>query len=179
MENCLTSDTVVVTINGNKPLCEVVENDLLWDGGRVGVTQRRYRPRRKEVGTWMGIELTSNHKILGSSGWKTAGEMDNDNFAIRALPGARFGALTVLWSEPGKSGRTALRCDCGRDVTVFTDQVYKGRAKLCHLAFIAIRGRESKRKASRKVENQKLWSLWVHRWSGILSRCRNPKKQSL
>lgn len=78
IENCFTSDTVVVTSSGNKPLCEVTVDDKLWDGqawvGHGGVINQGER----EVGEWLGVEVTPNHKILGYCGWKPVVEMDND-----------------------------------------------------------------------------------------------------
>lgn len=78
IENCFTSDTVVVTSNGNKPLCEVTVDDKLWDGqtwvGHGGIINQGER----EVGEWLGVEVTPNHKILGYCGWKPVAEMDSD-----------------------------------------------------------------------------------------------------
>lgn len=72
---CLSSDTEVLCQRGWTPLIQVTRGDLVWDGVEWVTSEGCiYRGERSviEVGS---IKMTSDHKILTTTGWVQAGEM--------------------------------------------------------------------------------------------------------
>lgn len=66
-ENCLTGDTAVYTLSGEKKITQITEKDFLWDG-EAWVSSKGcvFRGKRKVV-KWLGIRITQDHKILAGS----------------------------------------------------------------------------------------------------------------
>lgn len=70
--NCLTGDTPIHTHRGLKRLDAVLDDDLVWDGQEfVAHGGLVYRGQRTCL-TLAGLTLTPDHRILTTSGWRTA-----------------------------------------------------------------------------------------------------------
>ena len=83
-ENCFTAYTKVITTRGVLPIVEVLPGDLVWDGGAWVKTQGPICRGNKEVVSWLGVQVTSDHLITDGSSWKSV--MDSDApFLLRAL----------------------------------------------------------------------------------------------
>ena len=96
-----------------------------------------------------------------------------------AIVTARFGSCRVIKSFPGKGGRTYLQCGCGTEFDVTTRQVWRGQVTRCASCGHA----ESNRKTAQNqgidvIPDPKLRSLWLHRRTGMISRCYNPKSKA-
>ena len=72
---CLDGDTDVLTDRGWVPLRLCTARDRLWDGiewvNSLGLVCQGYKP---VVDCW-GVNMTSDHKVLTSGGWRTAQEI--------------------------------------------------------------------------------------------------------
>jgi len=83
-----------------------------------------------------------------------------------ALPGQRFGRLTVL-SARGKSRR--CRCDCGNEITVDrTSTITNGNTKSCGCLRHEILSTLYTRHGKTKTSTHAIWRT-------IIQRCLNPK----
>jgi len=80
VENCLTGDTLVVTIDGVKPLIAVTKEDKVWDGENWVNTDGVIKRGIKNTGELAGIRLTAEHKILAGNSWKRAIDMDEKSW---------------------------------------------------------------------------------------------------
>ena len=86
-ENCLAEGTLVATSRGAVPIEDVKKNDLIFDGFEFvrhgGLVANGVKPVI-EIG---GLEMTRDHKILTSQGWRQASEGgcwdDGDPIVIR------------------------------------------------------------------------------------------------
>lgn len=88
VENCLAGDTLVLTHKGFIPIRDIDKHHLLWDGDKWVGTQGVKHMGRKEVGLWLGIRLTGNHKILVGDSWKKATRLE-ERCSLEALRRAR------------------------------------------------------------------------------------------
>ena len=69
VENCFTEDVLVLTSKGNVKIIDIKKGDKVWDGyGWVETDGVIYRGK-KEVGTWLKIKVTSNHRIFNGDRW--------------------------------------------------------------------------------------------------------------
>ena len=73
-ENCLGPDSEVLTPEGWKPILSVTPDDLVWDGEEwvhhSGVVEQGDR----EVISFGGVDITSDHKVDINGNWRLAGE---------------------------------------------------------------------------------------------------------
>jgi hypothetical protein len=86
LENCLTADTQVLTINGWKPIVDVRTDEEVWDGQawvhHNGVISRGYRT----IGRLDGIGLTAEHEVMTSDGWIRAAQTQGFYWADIRVP---------------------------------------------------------------------------------------------
>lgn len=92
-ENCLTSDTLVITMEGVRQIIDVKKGDQVWDGKNWVATDGVVKRGTKETGELAGIRLTADHKILVGNSWKSAINVDENS-----------------WQDALKSGRSLMAC---------------------------------------------------------------------
>lgn len=85
--------------------------------------------------------------------------------------GARFGALVVL---TGDCKWATLRCDCGLSNHMETRALRRGRERC---AACSQRATAEAQKIG-VIENDGIRQLWLHRRSGAISRCYDPKHKA-
>jgi len=101
VENCLAHGTLVLTEQGLVPIQEIRTQDRVWDGVEW-VTHEGLIDKgiQKTVRVGRDIEMTANHKILTTEGWRECGTTEGLEWADVQLPdgyqqGGEYG--------PGKS----------------------------------------------------------------------------
>lgn len=102
-ENCLTGETLIVTDRGVKPIKTVTQEDSIWDGEKFVTCKGAKRMGEKEVGSVAGIRMTSDHKILDGTSWKSAISLDEATLAD-ALKLGRYSERLLLSNR-----KTALK----------------------------------------------------------------------
>lgn len=88
LENCFTSETLVLTSNGWKQITHVTTEDLLWDGTAWVQHRGLLHKGRREVGDLLGVRCTPEHRIWAMDEWVPAAEMGPEKAAL-ALTAAR------------------------------------------------------------------------------------------
>jgi hypothetical protein len=84
-------------------------------------------------------------------------------FSVRPRVGARFGTLLVLDGGVGVVSRTQVRCECGRVSSRPTATLRRGGAPCrCRRRVSPYEG---------VIADQAVRLLWLHRYTGIISRC--------
>jgi hypothetical protein len=101
VENCLAHGTLVLTERGLVPIQKIQTHDRIWDGVEW-VTHEGLIDRGIQETVCIGrdIEMTANHKILTTEGWRECGTTEGLEWADVQLPdgyqqGGEYG--------PGKS----------------------------------------------------------------------------
>ena len=101
VENCLAQGTLVLTEQGLVPIQEIQTHDRVWDGVEW-VTHEGLIDKGIQETVCIGrdIEMTANHKILTTEGWRECGTTEGLEWADVQLPdgyqqGGEYG--------PGKS----------------------------------------------------------------------------
>lgn len=106
-ENCFTRDCVVATRRGMVPIVQVVPGDLVWDGVTWVRTDGPVSRGVQEVGEWLGVRVTSSHKILDGTSWRTVSETSSDaRVTSRFLATGRALACSS-WCLPTPTGSGA------------------------------------------------------------------------
>jgi hypothetical protein len=94
------------------------------------------------------------------------------------LTGRSFGRLTVL-SENGRSTHGAIlwacRCACGGFCVVVGDRLRTGHTRSCGCLAREI---ATERAATMNVTHGQSTSRAYHLWSGMMTRCLNPKRST-
>lgn len=84
---------------------------------------------------------------------------------LRDLTGQRFGHLTVLIRVPPR--KWLCRCDCGKEIGVFTDNLTRNHTTSC--------GCQKGAMISKSLTTHgKTESRIMHIWEGMKARCLNP-----
>lgn len=98
LENCLAADTRVLTSNGLKKIVDVSCQDLVWDGVEWVRHEGVIDQGIQEVGTWLGIKMTKEHKILVGKSWIESGKMEPSTAAcaLSSAQGLADSSLFVL-----------------------------------------------------------------------------------
>src|SRR5258708_5603057 len=113
------------------------------------------------------------------SRWQRVARIGKNNqpkWSLFAIDGSRFGITTVVFSEPGKHGRSRLRCDCGYVFDVNTRSLRRDHVHACASCACTQAGsRKTKRLGYNVILDRELRQMWLRKLSGILSRCYNPK----
>jgi hypothetical protein len=90
----------------------------------------------------------------------------------RAKIGARFTKYVVISSGMGSDENAIVQCDCGKTCAVNLRSLRRGKAKGCASC-------ATKRVLFRDIfPLQRLFSIWAHRYTGIISRCYNPTSKA-
>jgi hypothetical protein len=91
------------------------------------------------------------------------------------IPGDRFGRLTVISLAPKRLRHTEwhCRCDCGEMKTTRASTLRAGRTRSCGCL-----GREELRTRRGNLRHGQRWTIEYRIWSGMKSRCYNPKNKS-
>lgn len=114
---CLGPNTRVITKTGVKPITEVTEKDLLWDGEEWVPNTGLVARGLKRVLTLQGVEMTPDHLVLVDGIWRQAQMVATyPNFRDRALAtgSASLKSLASILAlegacEPSLSGVLAER----------------------------------------------------------------------
>lgn len=136
VENCLAGDTETLTDRGWVPLQEVQDMDRVWDGVEWVAHGGLVAQGLQETGILWGVEMTSDHKVLTTEGWRCASQSAGFNRAEVRFPGGNSlcrvrreeisleSALRLRDGEGGsrsrayketRSGPQELRLPLGRD----------------------------------------------------------------
>jgi len=92
---CFTANTRCVTLRGIVPITEVTNDDLVWDGEEWVTTDGVVAKGNKEVGSWLGVTVTAEHKIFDGSKWRRVMDLDASS-SQTALDWARSSANSRL-----------------------------------------------------------------------------------
>ncbi len=74
--NCFTECAKVLTKRGAIPIAFVQNTDSVWDGVEWVRTDGPVEQGHREVGTWLGTEVTSDHLILAGDSWRPVTRLD-------------------------------------------------------------------------------------------------------
>lgn len=119
-ENCLASDTKVLTLRGKINIFEVTNEDWLWDGVEwVKSDWVVCNGKRKTIDV-NGVRMTGDHRILTENGWKKASSCAGLNrskvqqsYCIRILPLGRKKINLVgsvhLWSKKTNTSQRIIK----------------------------------------------------------------------
>jgi DNA polymerase bacteriophage-type len=139
-ENCFGRDTLVVTLKGNKPIASVTAEDYLWDGHDWVQSRGAISRGRKGAGEWLGVSVTSDHRVLVDGEWRAVGGLRADTTSgalacgralcagvyVPALPrslNAPWGQYWGLWVSVGDAEVfDILACGPRSRFTVVTDE---------------------------------------------------------
>jgi hypothetical protein len=87
VENCLAQGTLVLTERGLVPIQQVTTKDRVWDGvewvAHEGLIDRGIQ---ETVRIGRGIEMTTNHRILTTKGWRECAKTEGLEWAEVQLP---------------------------------------------------------------------------------------------
>lgn len=86
VENCLASETKVLTSNGWKNINIVLDTDLLWDGANWVKHDGLTEVKSKDTIKLNGVRMTNNHKIKTTKGWRYASQSEGYIWATVQLP---------------------------------------------------------------------------------------------
>jgi len=68
--NCLSASAKILTAAGAKSIVDVSADDLVWDGVEWVRTDGVIAQGKKEVGEWLGLQITQDHLIHDGNSWK-------------------------------------------------------------------------------------------------------------
>ncbi|MGN7613063.1 DNA polymerase [Magnetococcales bacterium HHB-1] len=97
-ENCLASDTKILTHQGVKKIVDIHSNDLVWDGYSWVSTKGVIYKGKREVITWLDIRITPDHMIFDGISWKPVIALDDDA-THECLKWALNSINSLLWSQ--------------------------------------------------------------------------------
>lgn len=97
-ENCLSGTTRVLTSQGVKKLINVTEDDLVFDGQSWVRHEGLICHGKKSVVKWLGVWLTSNHRIFNGKMFTEVTHLD-ENLKCGALQSARDSVTSLLNSQ--------------------------------------------------------------------------------
>lgn len=175
VENCLASDTMVLTHNGWKMIETVDINDLVWDGfnwvKHGGLTEVRL----ENTIDLNGVRMTKNHKIKTTKGWKYASQSEGYIWSKVQLPEGfklswkRWEKIIVVMSmsmrKIGYKSRYGIKKIKNKIVRMYAKQckeLFASHVKtssLCHM--------EKHESALRKSKTSSISQLWRKRNKGV------------
>jgi hypothetical protein len=87
VENCLAEGTLVLTERGFVPIQQATTKDRVWDGVEWVVHEGLIdRGIQETVRIGRGIEMTTNHRILTTKGWRECAKTEGLEWAEVQLP---------------------------------------------------------------------------------------------
>lgn len=92
---CLGADTKVLTRRGIVLITDIVDGDLVWDGDSWVKTTGCVCNGRKEVGEWLGVNITGDHLISDGQRWKCTMHLD-ERATLQCL---EWAASSMPWSS--------------------------------------------------------------------------------
>jgi mannitol/fructose-specific phosphotransferase system IIA component len=101
--SCISTDTPVLCARGWVPIQEVTPQDLVWDGVEWVSCGGAIRKGVKQTMKLDGVEMTEDHLVLTTSGWKTAKD------CIYGNGGSGFERESVRIPEGGGASRDERR----------------------------------------------------------------------
>lgn len=92
------------------------------------------------------------------------------------LTGQRFGRLTVIGYHDTEKGMARWRClcDCGNETIVYGGNLRRGYTQSCGCFRHECETERAERSRTHGREPRRLYRIW----SGMLTRCRNPRSSS-
>ena len=137
VENCLASDTRVVCPRGIIPLKDVKITDPVWDGRRWVQHNGLVNRGMKEVGEWLGVRLTCDHRIFDGKRWISAinagvgASLDALRWALDSVRGMWFLGGSETEVSPSVYATVALRRasepdNCGEELKVSVSTAHSG-----------------------------------------------------
>lgn len=110
VENCIAEGTIVLTNHGTKPIENISDKDLIWDGVEWVTHEGLIDKGRQECVCANGIWMTPDHEILTQEGWVPVGKADKHNWAETRAPDCH-------WKMPGeRQTRLSLKARMGHRV---------------------------------------------------------------
>ena len=110
LQNCLHGDTEILTDTGWKKLIDYKTTDRLWDGEQWVWGGKLICHGRKEVIDYAGVQLTGDHRVLTTEGWKAANECERFDRQNVSLPDNYF-TITLRWETSALERSVRLRQD--------------------------------------------------------------------
>lgn len=112
-ENCIAEDTPVLTNSGWLPIQHVTAAHLVWDG--VDFVRHRgcaFKGKQLTRATY-GVEMTPDHKVLTTKGWKNASSCAGFDRADCGLPGGTNPATAPQVADAPRTRPVYDLIDCG------------------------------------------------------------------
>lgn len=115
--------------------------------------------------------------------WEIVDYRDSRNrtcYARRPVAGSRFGSLIVLEPENANDGKSLCRCDCGDEYRVENRCLYRGASSGCRKCGHDKQGvtNTAKRGYAAIIPDKTTRLMWLHRYTGIISRCYDPNHKA-
>lgn len=97
---CFGEDTLVVTNRGNKRICDVSKDDLVWDGIEWVKHQGVVYQGVKKVITKFGVTATPDHQCLTPTGWQPWEVVATNHQSLRTATRLVASPYLVFAEEP-------------------------------------------------------------------------------
>ena len=104
VENCFAAGTLVLTLDGWKPIERIHGDELVWDGDAFVETAGSVFTGRRETIALDGVRVTPDHKILTREGWRCAE-------TCNGLDRLRVQLPTDHWSGRNADGRRSEKVE--------------------------------------------------------------------
>lgn len=179
---CLKPETLVLTPDGYKKICELKKGDFVIS--HIGNTKEILNVFESEGEDLLDITvndktvtITKNHPVLTTTGWVPAGELTEDSLVMSILHAKHlvmektYGYWTILDTKQiQREGRVYLlcRCKCGKEKEVIVKNLKSGQSTSCGCV-----GR--KKTAERNTKHNLRFTKEWRAWQSIKNRCYNPK----
>ena len=108
VENCFSGDTLVLTASGWRRIDGVICGDFVWDGTSWVRTEGAIYQGEKEVGLWLGVQVTQNHLIHDGVSWKPVIALDESASAQCLTHGRDSGPYSYLAQHQGSMGHPGV-----------------------------------------------------------------------
>lgn len=95
---CVTEETLVLTPRGAVPIIDLTDDDKVWDGDHWVPHHGVIYKGKAEVGTWLGIRITADHKVTDGNSWRKVIDSD-EKFTQNALKWAHYSVNSPLFKE--------------------------------------------------------------------------------
>ena len=98
----------------------------------------------------------------------------------RPRSGEKFGRLTIIESEWGQFKKHAeVECECGKRFRIQTSGIRMGLHLSCPKCAAKTKSYKGRIAEQREIfPDDKIRSMWTHRYSGIISRCYDPNHRA-
>jgi len=108
VENCLTGDTKVLTVDGWCAIADLREDELVWDGVEFVEFFRVAHRGCQPVGNIDGVGMTADHLVAGCNGWLRAAQAGGFQRPKVRIPDGYTGR-GLDWSEADMVAALRLR----------------------------------------------------------------------